>query len=203
MGRVAASMPGREHAHAARRVTAEPAERSLWHYLGLACSAAALLLVLALAAAVVVVPKLAGAIPLTVLTNSMAPGLPPGTLVVVAPVDPADLRIGSVATYQVQSGRPGVITHRIIEISTLSTGERSFVFQGDNNSAADPTPILAEQIQGRVWYSLPLMGFVNTAVSDARGWLVPVGAALLFAYCGYMVTTGLVAARRPRRAVSR
>ena len=182
---------------------ASASERSLWQYLALACSAAALLLVLALAAAVVVVPKLAGAIPLTVLTNSMAPGLPPGTLVVVAPVDPADLRIGSVATYQVQSGRPGVITHRIIEISTLSTGERSFVFQGDNNTAADPTPILAEQIQGRVWYSLPLLGFVNTAVSDARGWLVPAGAALLFAYCGYMVTTGLVAVRRSRRAVSR
>lgn len=185
------------------RAAAPASERSLWQYLALACSAAALLLVISMAAAVVVVPKLAGAIPLTVLTNSMAPGLPPGTLVVVAPVDPDELRVGSVATYQVQSGRPGVITHRVTGIITRSTGERSFVFRGDNNAAADPSPVLAEQIQGRVWYSLPLLGFVNTAVSDARGWLVPVGAVLLFAYCGYMLTTGLVGAVRARRAISR
>ena len=39
----------------------------------------------------VVVPRVAGATPYTVLTGSMAPAYPPGTLVVVRPVDPGDL----------------------------------------------------------------------------------------------------------------
>ena len=62
-----------------------PSERSLWHYLGRAVSIAVLLLVLALGAVVVAIPRLAGAIPLTVLTSSMEPRLPPGTLIVVPP----------------------------------------------------------------------------------------------------------------------
>ena len=46
------------------------------------------------------------------LTSSMEPGLPPGTLVIVKPIDPVDVRIGTVITYQLESGKPTVVTHR-------------------------------------------------------------------------------------------
>ena len=178
----------------------QPTGKGLVHYLGLALSGALLVLVLALAALVVVIPKLAGGIPLTVLTSSMIPKFPPGTLVVDVPVKTNELRIGDVATYQIVPGKPGVITHRIIAIHNDSNGARTFQFKGDNNSQPDPADILAEQVQGRVWYSLPYIGYVNNAVSgENKTWIVPVIAGLLFAYAAYAVATTVVSARRKKR----
>ncbi len=181
-----------------------PAEKGLFHYLSLALSGAVLVLVLALAALVVVIPKVAGGIPLTVLTSSMIPKFPPGTLVVDVPVKTTDLRIGDVATYQIVSGKPGVITHRIIAIHNDSNGTRTFQFKGDNNSQPDPGEILADQVQGRVWYSLPYFGYVNNAVNGQnKAWIVPVVAGLLFAYAAYTIATAVVAARRQKRQRAR
>ena len=100
-------------------------EKTVWHYLGVSLSAALLVLVIALAALVIVIPKVAGAIPMTVLTSSMEPGLPPGTLIIVKPIDPAALAINDVATYQIESGKRGVITHRIVAINLIACRRRS------------------------------------------------------------------------------
>ncbi len=176
-------------------------EKGLWHYAVIGLSAALLLAVLSLAVVVIVIPKLSGATPLTVLTSSMEPTLPPGTLIVVQPIDVAELAVGDVATYQIRSGEPEVITHRIIAISEATTGARTFEFQGDNNSDPDPDPILAEQIQGRVTYSVPLVGWANVAVNgENRTWIIPVLAVGLFSYAGYMLVGGIVSAVRAKRS---
>jgi signal peptidase len=175
-------------------------EKSLLHYLGLAVSGAILLLVLALALLLIVVPKATGSTPLTVLTSSMEPNLPPGTLIIVRPVTPDEIRIGDVVTYQIRSGQPGVITHRVTAISSSSAGGRTFTFKGDNNSVADADQVLPVQIQGRLWYSVPWVGWVNNAVNGQnRSWIVPIIAGLLFAYTGYMFASGAVSAIRKRR----
>jgi signal peptidase len=182
-----------------RRLRRPVSDHPFARLLGQSVSAAALLLVLALALIVVVVPRVTGAIPLTVLTSSMEPGLPPGTLIIVQPVDDADLAINDVITYQMQSGRPGVITHRIIGISLAADGERTYVLQGDNNSSPDAAPVIADQVQGRLWYSVPLLGYVNTLVtSEVKAWVAPVGAVLLFGYCAFMLAGALADARRKR-----
>ncbi|MET4782608.1 signal peptidase I [Glaciihabitans sp. UYNi722] len=176
-------------------------EKGLWHYIGLALSGALLLLVIAMALLVIVIPKVAGGIPLTVLTSSMIPHYPPGTLLVDRPVDPKDLRVGDVATYQIESGRPGVITHRIVAIHSSSDGSRTFQFKGDNNSQPDVDNVIEKQIQGTVWYSLPFIGYVNNAVNgESRNWIVPVLAGLLFVYAGFTVASAIVGSRRKRRA---
>lgn len=175
-------------------------EKSLVHYLGLAVSGAILLLVVALALLLIVVPKATGSTPLTVLTSSMEPTLPPGTLIIVRPITPDEIRIGDVVTYQIRSGQPGVITHRVTAISSSSAGGRTFTFTGDNNSVADADQVLPVQIQGRLWYSVPWIGWVNNAVNgQSRSWIVPIIAGLLFAYMGYMFASGAVSAMRKRR----
>ncbi|TFD74572.1 signal peptidase I [Cryobacterium sp. Sr8] len=175
-------------------------DKGPWHYIGVALSGALLLLVLALAVILIVVPKVAGGVPLTVLTSSMEPRLPPGTLIVVRPVNPDDLRIGDVVTYQIQSGKPGVITHRIIAVASSSDGSRSFTLQGDNNGAPDSEQVIEAQIQGRLWYSLPYIGYVNNGVNgENKAWIVPVAAVLLLSYAGYMIAAGTVAAARGKR----
>ena len=181
-------------------VAATP-EKSLWHYLGIALSGALLLLVAALAVMLIVVPKVTGATPLTVLTNSMAPGLPPGTLIVIRPTDADELRIGDVATYQMRAGESAVITHRIIAISSSSAGGRTFTFKGDNNGVEDSEPVVEERIRGRLWYSLPFIGYVNNALGvHGKAWAVPAAAVLLLAYSGYMIASGTVAAAKTRRS---
>lgn len=177
--------------------------RSIWSLLGQAVSAAVLLLVLGLALLVVVVPRATGAIPLTVLTSSMKPGLPPGTLIIVRPVDPAELATNDVVTYQIESGKPGVITHRIIGLSIAASGERTFVLQGDNNSQPDAAVVLGEQVRGRLWYSVPLLGYLNTLVTtEVKSWVAPAGAVLLFGYCAFTVTGAIADIARKRARAS-
>lgn len=181
--------------------TATSTEKSLWHYIGLSISGALLLLVIALAAAVIVVPRAAGATPLTILTNSMEPGLPPGTLIIVKPEPIASIAPGDVVTYQIAPGDPAVITHRVISLSTSSEGETTFIMQGDNNGAPDAEPVLPEQIKGVLWYSVPYLGFVSTSVGgEARGWIIPALAVALLGYAGYMIVGGLVGGAKARRA---
>ncbi|TFD13367.1 signal peptidase I [Cryobacterium sp. TMT1-2-2] len=176
----------------------------LLHALGLAISGALLLLVLMLFALLVIVPKITGATPLTVLTSSMEPHLPPGTLIVVGPVNTDDLVIGDIATYQIHSGEPAVITHRITAISSSTDGTRSFQFQGDNNSLPDPDLVLSAQIQGRLWYSVPLIGYANNFVNGAsRALIIPAVAVALLGYSAVMLVAGVRAGRRrPRGAHS-
>lgn len=177
-----------------------PKERSLLYYLGLMLSAVLLLFVVGLALMLIVVPKVTGSIPLTVLTSSMEPGLPPGTLVIVKPIDPKDIVIGDIVTYQIESGVPGVITHRVIDIATSSNGDRTFIFQGDNNDAPDENPVLPVQIQGKVWYSIPYAGYLNSTVNGSnRSWIIPVIAGALFVYATYMIVSGIYSAYRVRR----
>ena len=176
-----------------------PTESSLWRYLGLALSAALLLLVVGLGVMLVVIPKVTGAIPLTVLTSSMEPGLPPGTLIIVRPVATEALRIGDVVTYQMVANDAKVVTHRIISITLHSDGSRSFIVKGDNNSAPDDDPVLAEQVQGRLWYAVPYVGYVNNVLNGAhRAWIIPVLTVALFGYAGFMVAGSVLDRRRTR-----
>ncbi|WP_157981701.1 signal peptidase I [Protaetiibacter intestinalis] len=178
-------------------------EAGLWAYLRVSLSVTVLIALLALAAAVIVVPAATGATPLTVLTSSMEPTLPPGTLIVTRPVEPSDIRIGDVVTYQLHSGEATVVTHRVIAVSKTAGGEYSFTFQGDNNSQPDPDEIREVQIQGRLWYSVPYIGWVNTWINgEARAYVVPVIAGGLFAFAIWMLISGMIDKAKKRKAVA-
>lgn len=181
-------------------MTGEPEtkpEPTLWAYLRLTLSTALLILVGALGVAVIVVPAATGSVPLTVLTSSMEPGLPPGTLLIVRPVEPADIRIGDVVTYQIRSGEPDVITHRVIAITSTTSGELSFTMQGDNNSAPDADQVREVQVQGRLWYSVPWLGWVNNAAGgELRSVVLPVIAIGLILYGAWMIVSGLLSRKK-------
>ena len=181
-----------------------PRERGLLYYVGLGASAALLVAVVALALILIIVPKIAGATPLTVLTSSMEPRYPPGTLIYVLPVKPNQIRLGDVITYQIQSGLPAVISHRVIAINSPADGKRTFILKGDNNSDPDPSAVIPAQIRGRLWYSVPLLGWVSSALGGSkRSWIVDAIAVALFGYAAYMIISGVVSAARKRKVKSR
>jgi signal peptidase len=157
--------------------------------------------VAALMAGCVLVPRLAGATPYTILTSSMEPTMAPGTLVVVRPAEAAEIGIGDVITYQLESGEPAVATHRVIAVTRGPDGEPNFLTQGDGNDSPDPDPVVPEQVRGVAWYQLPHVGRVNQVVDAAtRHALTTLLAAGLLGYAAWMFGQPLWERRRRREA---
>jgi len=130
----------------------------------------------------------------------MEPGLPPGTLIVVKPIDTSDIAMGDVITYQIKSDEPGVITHRITGITNSSDGSRTFTLTGDNNDVADELQVLPVQVVGKLWYSVPWIGNVASFVNGGgKTWVVPVAASGLLLYAGFMIMSSILSSVRSRR----
>jgi signal peptidase len=181
--------------------SSEKPERSLWGYIRIGLTWGLVAVVAGLGAVTLVVPAAVGATPLAVLTPSMEPTLPVGTLVVVKPTPVQEIRLGDVITYQIKPGEPAVVTHRVVEVRSISTGEIQFLTKGDNNDATDPTVVTAPQLKGRVWYSVPLAGFISMAVGASLGpVVVPLVGVLLLGYAGYTVISGVASSKRKKRA---
>jgi signal peptidase len=158
-----------------------------------------LLSIAALLIAMIGLPRVTGATPYTVLTGSMRPGMPPGSLVVTKPVEAGKLKVGDAITYQIRSGEPEVVTHRIISLSQTLGGETLFTTQGDANPGPDEKPVKAAQIRGVVWYSIPMVGYVNSWLSgEQRIWAVGIAVVLLLGYAVYMCISALVDSRRSK-----
>lgn len=160
-----------------------------------------LLLVVALGTATIIVPAVVGGMPLSILTGSMRPTYPPGTLVVIKPTEVEDIAIGDVITFQLDSGQPTLVTHRVIERSVDSaSGEVRFTTQGDANNTPDPEQVQPVQVRGTVWYAIPYLGWANQAIDgDTRSWAIPALAAALFAYATWTFGSGLRERARKRR----
>lgn len=153
----------------------------LW-WVGQIASWLALFIVLALITIMILVPRLTGSTAYTVLTGSMRPHYPPGTLIVVKPVEPSEVRIGDVLSYQLESGEPEIITHRVVGMGSSIDGEQRFALRGDANNTNDE-PVIAPQIRGVLWYSVPYVGYINSALTgEQRVWLVRVAAGGLLTY---------------------
>lgn len=161
---------------------------------GLAAGALLAVLVVALA-----VPRLTGATPYVVLTGSMTPDLSPGSLVVVRPTAADDIGVGSVLTYQLESGRPAVVTHRVVSVRTGEDGHLEWQTQGDANAGVDPTWVQEEQVRGTVWYSVPYLGRVSTWVDAEQRRLL--GQALALLLCIYAVLMFAESRRRTAQPV--
>ncbi|ATD71616.1 MULTISPECIES: signal peptidase I [Gordonia] len=189
---------GRDESLEATDSSAEqPAERrSVLHHLWQVLSWLLLIGAVAIMCLTILIPKIAGAQPYTVLTGSMEPDYPPGTLIVVKPRPADEIGVGDVITYQIRSGSPEVITHRVIEVTRDDDGEPRFITQGDANGGADEDPVRPVQVRGTLWYSAPYFGWVNNwFIGQRRTVLIFVLAGTLFVYGAWQ----FIADRRERQ----
>lgn len=171
-----------------------------WWWIRQTISWLALLSTVALLLAAVIVPRMAGSSAYTVLTVSMLPELPPGTLIITKPVPPSKLRVGDAVTYQIRSGEPDVVTHRITAVTPTLGGDLLFTTQGDANPVPDEKPVQAGQIRGVLWYSIPFVGFANSWLTgDQRIWAVGTTATLLLGYAAFMLVAAIAESIKKRR----
>ncbi len=93
-----------------------------------------------------------------VLSGSMSPTFPHGSLIVMAPVDPADVEPGMAITF-VDPAHPGrLVTHRVVSIAPGTALQ--FVTQGDANATRDSIPVPARLVRGRVLWHVAHLGTV-------------------------------------------
>lgn len=114
----------------------------------------------------------------SVLTGSMEPALPRGSLVLAKePNEGFNPKSGDILTFQ-QPGSPDrLITHRLI--GTAQVGPATFYkTKGDANNSPDPWQVSYGQIKAKEIFSIPILGnlvtLLNTKTGIALFVLVPV-----------------------------
>lgn len=147
-----------------RRTRSRTVVRWTTHLLALAFLA----VVIGALSVIVVIPRATHGTALTVLSGSMTPTIPVGSIVVVRPVDPGTLHVGDIATYQKTPGKAEYITHRLVKIDD-STSPTQFTFKGDANRGADLDPVSAKQIRGEVWFHVPYLGTIRDGLHGKGG----------------------------------
>ena len=155
--------------------------------LGLIAFAATVLLVL---------PRATHSVAMTVLTGSMTPTIPVGSIVIDRPVDPGTLHVGDIATYQKTAGKAEYITHRIVKVDT-SKSPTMFTFKGDANRGPDIDQVPATAIRGKVWFHVPYLGAIRDAI-HTKGALA---ALAMLALAGYALVQ-VVGVIRDRRSAA-
>ncbi|HEV7535930.1 MAG TPA: signal peptidase I, partial [Acidimicrobiia bacterium] len=101
----------------------------------------------------------------TVLSGSMAPGMPVGSVAVLVPEPPAAVRVGDVITFQAPTPDHAVVTHRVVEV--VEGGLQPVVrTKGDANRSPDPW---TARLQGnRAWRRVAVVPFAGTAIRFLR-----------------------------------
>jgi signal peptidase len=114
-----------------------------------------------------------------VLSGSMSPTYPVGSLLVVAQIDASDVRAGMAIVFEdpLEPGR--IVTHRVV--GPVPDDASAFRTRGDANAAADPAAVPARLVRGKVLWSVSGLG----AVLDWLGW--PNGFVLLVGVPGVLL----------------
>lgn len=113
---------------------------------------------------------------LLVVSGSMAPGMPTGSLAVTRPVAAPDVHRGQVVSVDQAGGTR--ITHRVVGVARRD-GAVVLTTRGDANQVADPTPrVLATDADvDVVWASVPRLGYATTALRTP--WVMAAGGLLV------------------------
>lgn len=109
--------------------------------------------------------------PISMLTGSMAPAIPAGSVLLSTFVPGEQVRVGDVITLQAPTGDREVVTHRIVEVERRDDAVLVRT-QGDGNPLADPW---TAQLEGEVLRSavvLPFVGHPLTALQSPTAQLV-------------------------------
>jgi signal peptidase len=117
--------------------------------------------------AAAILPMFFGQKTLVILSGSMAPTIAAGSAVVVSPVPSARLTEGDVIVYAPEGAKVPVV-HRIVSIGEAD-GARQYMTRGDANGSNDPAGFSLPETAWRVWYSVPLVGYVITFAASRAG----------------------------------
>ncbi len=114
----------------------------------------------------IAIPKFIGFGEFNVISGSMEPEIPVGSLVYVKPTEFDDLKERDIIAFE--SGA-SVVTHRIVSIEK---DNQLITTKGDANSNPDFMPVAYTNIIGRVSLHIPFLGYVAAGLSKPIGKLI-------------------------------
>lgn len=115
-----------------------------------------------------------------VLSGSMEPAIHTGSVIVVKPV--SAYKVGDVISFGPNTKTQVSTTHRIAEMKVVS-GEMVYKTKGDANNSEDTKEVFAKDIIGKVYFSIPYLGFIIDFVKKPIGlMLVIVIPAVIIVY---------------------
>ena len=135
-------------------------------------------LVVLLAVALVGV-RLFGLSVYAVLSGSMEPTYPVGSLLYVKEVDHRSLQVGDPITYMLDEDT--VVTHRIIEVLPDETDPQTvrYFTQGDANDIPDGSSVHYKNIIGKPVFCIPYLGYVSDYIQHPPGMYLAIAAGAI------------------------
>ncbi len=88
-----------------------------------------------------------------ITSDSMAPSIRTGDIVIASPLEPSGITSGTVVLFEDTQQR-GFVTHRVIGVNT----DGSYQTKGDANMLADSTPLTSDRVVGKGQILIPLVG---------------------------------------------
>ena len=113
-----------------------------------------------------VLPGMTGFHMYNVLSGSMEPAIPVGSLLYVRSGDPEQVEDEDIIVFYGSLEDSGIITHRVVKNNVVSG---TFTTKGDANDKEDPTPVSYDNYIGRVTLSVPYVGRVLTIMTSLEG----------------------------------
>ncbi len=104
-----------------------------------------------------------------VISGSMEPRLHAGGVLVTRPVETDLIRPGDIITFYAPESNK-LTTHRVTEIDNSSPVR--FYTKGDANEEADPIPVAAPDVVGKVCLDIPYIGYVTKFIKTPVGLIV-------------------------------
>jgi signal peptidase len=133
------------------------------------------------------VPTLLGYKRYVIVSGSMEPTIPVGSVVYDEIVPVSSLIVGDIITFvpPAEYGMTDPVTHRIASITESASGNLEFKTKGDANETIDPWAFTLDQPeQARVEHHLPYVGYFYIFLSQrwVQLFLIAIPALLLGAY---------------------
>lgn len=107
-----------------------------------------------------------------VCSGSMEPAMKVGTLAVTRPIDPHDIEVGDIITFDPKGVTLSefLVSHRVIEVRENSP--LYFKTKGDANDNADPFIVPAANVVGKIDFHTPYLGYVTQFLRTPAGFLL-------------------------------
>ena len=110
----------------------------------------------------------------SVISGSMEPEYPVGSLIYVKEAEFHEVKKGDVITYVLPNGTTS--THRVVSVDEEN---RQFYTKGDANKIADSSPVSEKNLLGKPVFKIPILGFVAYYIQRPPGMYVAIAIGAL------------------------
>lgn len=117
----------------------------------------------------------------SVISGSMEPEYPVGSLIYVKEVDPWEIKEGDVITYVLPNDMPS--THRVVRVDEEN---QHFYTKGDANEVADAAPVHFKNLIGTPVFTIPLLGYVAYYIQHPPGMYIALAIGLILVILAFL-----------------